>query len=207
MADANRQNYTSLEKAVLAECVLKYRHIIENKVTNSVTNKEKKKNTWDLIEKEFNSIPEVTVRTATQLYNCYRNLKRKATKRKAEERIELFRTGGGPAVTNENDNIDETLFAMGAITRPLENVYDSDHLYHMQTSYSDEYTISNCEIDADDLKRANLGNGSKEMNEIRHEQQGPNLDFVTQVKATDSPFTGIRKSKRQNVFTNGRNEG
>ncbi|KFM70549.1 hypothetical protein X975_02281, partial [Stegodyphus mimosarum] len=157
MANVNRQNYTSLEKAVLAECVLKYRDIIENKVTNSVTNKEKQK-TWDLIEKEFNSIPGVTIRTARQLYNCYRNLKRKATKRKAEERIEIFRTGGGLAVTNENDNIDETLFAMGAITQPLENVYDSDLAYHMQTSYSDEHTIPNCEIDTDNLKRANLGN-------------------------------------------------
>ncbi|XP_035210951.1 uncharacterized protein LOC118185233 [Stegodyphus dumicola] len=63
--------------------------------------------------------------------------------------------------------------------------------------FIDEYTISNCEVDADDLKRANLGNGSKEMNEIIHEQQEPNLDFVTQIKATDSPSqaSGSQKGK------------
>ncbi|XP_067118202.1 myb/SANT-like DNA-binding domain-containing protein 3 [Centruroides vittatus] len=121
-----RRNFTNFEKEILLELVEKYKSIIENKKTNAVSSKQKR-STWEVLTEEFNGIPGVTSRKSKQLWDCYKNLKKKAVKEQSQKKAELFKTGGGfPPVLNNSDVMAEKLLSMGVLTQPLHNDFDSD---------------------------------------------------------------------------------
>ncbi|XP_035233742.1 myb/SANT-like DNA-binding domain-containing protein 3 [Stegodyphus dumicola] len=198
MSESKRQNFTLLEKSALAECIIKYKHIIENKTTDAVTNKQKQ-DAWNSIAEKFNRIPGVTLRSVKQLNFCYKNLKRKAKKRKAYE-IEL-RNGGCPTVTHEDDAINETLFAVSAATSSQKEVFEwVDNFLNVQTSDSEE---GNLEKDANNLEKDNSGNAPDEITEkaIVPVEQQPVLHVISPGEATKSSSSQVSKTQKHEVYS------
>ncbi|GBN13782.1 hypothetical protein AVEN_258380-1 [Araneus ventricosus] len=53
-------------------------------------------------------------------------------KKKAEKRVDIYKTGGGPS-TSHFGPTEERLIAMGVMRTPLSNLYDDDQFYHVMT--------------------------------------------------------------------------
>ena len=86
-------NYSEMEKDVFLTTIECFKNIIETKRTDALSAKTKKE-TWNKITATYNS--NVTKpRTADQLQQLWRNLKKKAKEQNAIRRKELFKTGGG----------------------------------------------------------------------------------------------------------------
>ena len=78
-------------------------------------------------------MPGICKSTLKQLQDLPKNLKRKAAKNNASERLEKFETCGGQYETFTSQT-DQRLIAMGSVKKPLINLYDSDHVYYMKSS-------------------------------------------------------------------------
>ncbi|XP_073959411.1 uncharacterized protein isoform X2 [Choristoneura fumiferana] len=120
-------NFTSDEKAVLPELVIKYRTVIENKKSDATTNAEKV-NGWKLLSDEFNAISTYCKRAPESLKTCWENIKRQTKKESASRKREMFKTGGGrppppPPSTGAGCMIETIL---GPALEGLENPYDGD---------------------------------------------------------------------------------
>ncbi|RVE41428.1 hypothetical protein evm_013922 [Chilo suppressalis] len=121
-------NFSSDEKRILTELVLKYRDIVENKRTDATTNSVKIKG-WIRLTEEFNTISTYCHRTHTVLKCCWENIKRQSKKDRAARKKSLFMTGGGkppsPAPSNQGSSavVDAIL---GPALEGVSNIYDSD---------------------------------------------------------------------------------
>ncbi|XP_050516283.1 uncharacterized protein LOC126891144 [Diabrotica virgifera virgifera] len=122
-------NYSEREKQVLISIVYKYKDVIENKKTDGVTILQKEK-TWKKIETEFNaSSPGLINRSADSLKKYYDNRKKELRKEKAQEKIEVYRTGGGPcAKPPKMESSDEVLLSMvnEKTVSGILNTFDGD---------------------------------------------------------------------------------
>lgn len=65
-------NFNKNEEQILIELVMNYKHIIENKITDSVMWKEKE-SCWVKLTQEFNSYSILVSRTVAQLQLKYKN--------------------------------------------------------------------------------------------------------------------------------------
>ena len=74
--ESKRYIFTQNEKLLLLAIVSDYKHIIENKNTNSVTCKQKEDAWLDVTAKFNGSSTDGIVRTIVQLKNLYQNQKR-----------------------------------------------------------------------------------------------------------------------------------
>lgn len=121
-------NYSLEEKNLLMMLVNKYKIIIENKKTDAVTNSEKEK-AWGKIAEEFNSVsPGNAYRDQNSLKKMFLNMKTAIRKEVADEKIELFKTGGGPSQIINNPLRDITLAAMNPKTVfGLQHQFGSDN--------------------------------------------------------------------------------
>lgn len=89
-------NFTITEKTYLFGLVAKYKHILENKKTDAVTNQDKL-NTWEKVSREFNSLSPGNVQRQTEvLKRFYENQKKELRRRCANIKMHNRGTGGGP---------------------------------------------------------------------------------------------------------------
>ncbi|XP_017464967.1 PREDICTED: uncharacterized protein LOC108358256 [Rhagoletis zephyria] len=86
-------NWTAEDKALLQELVRERVDIIENKNTDTNSNKSKQE-AWRDLQESFNEIC-ATKRTVIQLKSQWTIAKMTAKKAKSKERRELLKTGGG----------------------------------------------------------------------------------------------------------------
>ncbi|XP_069678796.1 uncharacterized protein [Periplaneta americana] len=121
-------NFNKYEVEMLIELIQKYKHIIENKKTDGVSLKEKDA-TWRLIADEFGHLPGVTQRTYVNLKTAYENLKRKARRDSANDKLEKYKTGGGIGGPSKLDEIGERILDIIKPTVPVKATYDSDAAY------------------------------------------------------------------------------
>lgn len=82
------KNFSEEEKSYLLDIVKQYVSVIENKKTDNVTVGEKKK-VWDVICRNYNSVATTGERLPSQLIALYEELKRKAKKNLAEDKVSL----------------------------------------------------------------------------------------------------------------------
>lgn len=122
--DARRKNFSKEEKENIVSLILKYKNIIENKKTDSITIGEKEK-CWKAITEEYNSSSSYQ-RATVQLKAFYKNSKSDLKKKIAANRASIFRTGGGvqESVLDENDPL---LSVVSSQTLTVENPFDSSH--------------------------------------------------------------------------------
>ncbi|XP_053625733.1 uncharacterized protein LOC128683799 isoform X2 [Plodia interpunctella] len=77
-------NYTMAEKELLLQLIKKYHHILENKQTSVILN-FKKREAWDSVCQQYNTVAGSGFRTWRQLRHLYENLKQRAKKNIAKE--------------------------------------------------------------------------------------------------------------------------
>lgn len=120
------KNYTEQEKESLIEIVKGFHGIIENKQTDGTSVKSKNE-AWELITAHYNATSHTGIRTVSQLRLLYECMKKKAKKDKANEKVEIYKTGGGSSKCGV-DAVGEKMLALNAdvSTREVVNVYDSD---------------------------------------------------------------------------------
>lgn len=97
-------NFTTAEENDLLNVVSKFKHIVECKKTDSLSNTEK--NTiWVTIAKVYNA-SATTARTAAALKTKYKNMKKRSKQKFADEKSNVKGTGGGPAKVVNVDSTD-----------------------------------------------------------------------------------------------------
>ena len=70
---ARAPNFSEEEKSIIFHCIAKKKHVIENKKTDAVTNKEKSA-AWDMVPEDFNSNFNVY---KVRIFTLYKNFKLK----------------------------------------------------------------------------------------------------------------------------------
>ncbi|KAI4466564.1 apontic [Holotrichia oblita] len=88
-------NFSTKEECILVSLVKKYKHILENKKTDTVSNK-KKIETWNNLANDFNSTCGEVLRDGKTLKSKYENLKKRTKEKFAAEKANIKKTGGGP---------------------------------------------------------------------------------------------------------------
>ncbi|CAG9840797.1 unnamed protein product [Diabrotica balteata] len=128
------KNYLEEEKENLISIIEKYKHIIENKKTDSVWSKQKNA-TWEKIATEYNSISKTGIRNIKQLKLLYEALHKRVKKLKADDKVQTYITGGGmkvPVMTPQDDRI---VAIMGPQIIPIETMYDSNNMHMPEDVY------------------------------------------------------------------------
>lgn len=149
--DQRTPNFTPGEKECLFHLVAEYADVLEDKLTNRTSIKQKNL-TWEKISTEFNiRAPIVCRRTTEQLKRLYENKKKVLRKKSAEYKRESFLTGGGPPAEVKWDPTDEILLRIinEKSIKGLNSQYDSDSVGlvkksiepHRQSNDSDENEI------------------------------------------------------------------
>lgn len=80
------KNFTEREKMLLIEIAKEYVSIIDNKKTDMST-VEKKKRAWLALTKQYNAFSDTGPRTEKQLHALYDNLKKRARKNMADDKV------------------------------------------------------------------------------------------------------------------------
>lgn len=101
-------NFSTEETRLLVNIVLKYMQVIENKTTDAVTWKSKNE-TWEKIANEFNSQSGKVHRTSKVLHLKYDVLKRLLRKKQSNNKMQIYKTGGGPSVEISLTDFEEKL--------------------------------------------------------------------------------------------------
>ncbi|XP_040079035.1 myb/SANT-like DNA-binding domain-containing protein 3 [Ixodes scapularis] len=118
--------YTAEEKALLQALVTKHARVLENKKTNNYS-KEAKLKAWEKLSTEYNSQPNVRLRSAKQLKKRWENEKSRYKKTKSDETRDIHATGGGPRTSRP---MSPSLILVGAAADHMEtvvtNLCDSD---------------------------------------------------------------------------------
>lgn len=105
-------NYTAEEKSCLINIINKYKNIIESKKTDKFSWNDKN-NAWETIANEFNAAaPNGTYRNTESLKKFYENLKKDTRKIAAQEKMELFKTGGGKPAQKILDPLHESVLSL-----------------------------------------------------------------------------------------------
>lgn len=121
-------NFNELEVAGLIDTVIKYKNILENKESSAVMWKEKEY-AWEKVASQFNSTVALIPRTAKVLKLKYENIKRDLKKKEAENKKELYRTGGGPKKHKDLTDYEEKLLAIIKISvEGLDSRNDCDFI-------------------------------------------------------------------------------
>ncbi|XP_046985889.1 myb/SANT-like DNA-binding domain-containing protein 3 [Schistocerca americana] len=136
-------NFSKYEIDVLLELVGANASVLENKKTDGCSLKEKQA-MWSHMEAQFNSTPGVTKRSCDRLKTCYENMKRRLRKDLAEEKVEVYKTGGGkPTQKTTIHDRAKLLEIVGSSMKPLKNAYDSDAQFSMIV---DVVNMESCEV-------------------------------------------------------------
>ncbi|XP_074038652.1 myb/SANT-like DNA-binding domain-containing protein 3 isoform X2 [Leptinotarsa decemlineata] len=98
-------NFSREEEMNLIQEIEKFKHILECKTTNKVTNAEKEE-AWRKVLSSFNS-RNIQVRSISQIKAKFDNLKTKARKDMAKQKSYMTGTGGGPAIKIDLDPVTE----------------------------------------------------------------------------------------------------
>ncbi|KAJ4448358.1 hypothetical protein ANN_10374 [Periplaneta americana] len=101
-------NFSDREVELLVNLVKKYSGIIECKKTDSTTWKDKPE-AWEKLSNDFNSCSGGILRCAKNLTIKYENVKNAAKKKFAEEKQEVYKTGGGTPTTVQITPVDHLI--------------------------------------------------------------------------------------------------
>lgn len=119
----------------MVELVESFKDILECKKTDAISNK-KKNEAWEEILMKYNARRNGIERTITQLKTVYKNLKGKVRREIAQERLEVFKTGGGSA-DGKKITHDNPLYSIVARSvTPNKNPFDSSSDLFNDTVYN-----------------------------------------------------------------------
>ncbi|KAJ4441550.1 hypothetical protein ANN_11406, partial [Periplaneta americana] len=141
MAAKRGKNFDDFEKNFLVELIADYKHIIENKKTDSVNVRTKSK-AWEEITIKYNASCRTGPRSAKQLhalYNCMKKAARKDLNRDkvriilntqcSSKMMERYKTGCGLFIPNLSETGSKIINLLQPLFEPLETIYDSSAQY------------------------------------------------------------------------------
>ncbi|XP_018377336.1 PREDICTED: uncharacterized protein LOC108757379 [Trachymyrmex cornetzi] len=121
------KKFTTSEKNDLLDIIFLYCHVLENKVTDNITNL-KKDEAWTNITIEYNK-NRTTIRSEKNLRLCWDNIKRDTRKYYATLKRETYKTGGGVLTLEKNPIFERAKEILGDTTvSGLANPFDSDYV-------------------------------------------------------------------------------
>lgn len=127
---ARSANFSSEEKILIINIITKYKDVVENKKTDTVSLNEKTA-AWNKITDEFNAIsPNNIFRTPESIKKFFNNKKKEVRKIAAEEKKEITLTGGGIAQKFVKDSSHDLVLSLinKKSVYGLNNPFDSDSL-------------------------------------------------------------------------------
>lgn len=126
---ARGTNFSESEKQLLISIISDCFSQIENKRTDGISLKEKH-STWLRVAEAFNAANGCGPRSAMQLKTAYFNFKIKIKKDNANDKAELYKTGGGPAVQPKMDEAKlKLLELLKPQLDPVDSIFDSSANY------------------------------------------------------------------------------
>ncbi|XP_036317996.1 myb/SANT-like DNA-binding domain-containing protein 3 [Rhagoletis pomonella] len=139
-------NFTSGDESPLITLVERYANKIENKRSDAVSWEEKRK-AWEEIDLKFESQTGIR-RGPKNLREKYENMKKRTRKNLADEKRELYKTGGGQFQHRPDKNTGRLATLMGQSATGLENYVDSDAIvtYEQEPEYLDE-SMQSCTVE------------------------------------------------------------
>ncbi|XP_063227806.1 myb/SANT-like DNA-binding domain-containing protein 3 isoform X2 [Bacillus rossius redtenbacheri] len=144
--DSKRCNFSDREKYLLVDLVEENLLIIENKRTDAVFAKEKDM-AWNKLTEKFNASSDVS-RTSKQLKCCYENIKKRARKSTASDKVELKKTGGGGYVPKLSCIEARVMALVNSQFTPLNCKYDSDAIYQGDLEDCEQILVEQpCDLD------------------------------------------------------------
>lgn len=121
------KNFTELETRLLIDVIIRHIGTVENKKTDAITWKEKKQ-IWDKISQDFQTLAG-SERSATVLRNKYDAIKQSLKSKLSQNKVEVFKTGGGAADIQELTDFEEKLMGYLELNiNGLPAVFDSDNI-------------------------------------------------------------------------------
>ncbi|PSN54158.1 hypothetical protein C0J52_06850 [Blattella germanica] len=128
---ARGTNFSNAEKEIFVNLLPKYFNIIDNKKTDGVSIRQKEA-CWEQLTTDFNTHALVTKRTSKQLKVFYDGYKRQCKTNFANEKIELFKSGGGaPKFIQMDETSAKLLSIIKEQIQPGINCKDSDASFHL----------------------------------------------------------------------------
>lgn len=128
MAKRSRsENFSPEEAMLLVDICIKHANVIENKNSDAITNKDKAKE-WEIISEQFNAEGlKNTYRDAKTLRLKYDCIKRDIKTKKAKNKAEVYKTGGGVPKAQELNGYETKLYPFIALSVcGLQSNFDSD---------------------------------------------------------------------------------
>ncbi|XP_069704429.1 myb/SANT-like DNA-binding domain-containing protein 3 [Periplaneta americana] len=123
-------NFSDNDRALLLNIIESFMHIIENKKTDSVWVKQKEE-AWKKTASEFNEATYEVARTPQQLKIAYENYKRRTKKLAADDKAELYKTGGGTFKSKLDADGERLISRLNSHFAPVNNPCDSDGQYQV----------------------------------------------------------------------------
>lgn len=123
----------------------KYHSILENKKTDSTTNKAKTV-AWRDLTNDFNTTSGEEIRNSESLRNKYVNLKKRTKTKFSNYKKSMYKTGGGPYTAIDIDDTDTIIKEIiGNQLTGFQSEFDSDatHSSHYDEFCSDQKKKSN----------------------------------------------------------------
>ncbi|XP_071052903.1 myb/SANT-like DNA-binding domain-containing protein 3 [Onthophagus taurus] len=104
-------NFTATDDAILVGLVSKYQKVLENKHTDTITNKSKA-TMWDKLTSECIARSGSVYRNIKILKNKFKNIKRRTKEKLSKEKAARYRRGGGPHTIVNITPIEEEIKTM-----------------------------------------------------------------------------------------------
>ncbi|KAF5287158.1 hypothetical protein FQA39_LY16036 [Lamprigera yunnana] len=168
---------------LLTTIVAQYFAIIENKKSDSLTINQKNE-AWDKVAEDFNCATNNLKRTGSQLRNAYNNnFKKKLKKESVEDKIDIYKTGGGVALSQKmmEEEKSRLLSLLQPQMEPIQSKFDSSANYIVK----DRQTTNEFEdTAADDVEEI-----SDENNPPQHVQLSRKKRNITNVYELINTYT------------------
>ncbi|KAF4528501.1 hypothetical protein B566_EDAN016688 [Ephemera danica] len=129
-------NFTETEIEILLDVVSCFSHIVNSKKTDAISVEAKAK-AWEDIEVAFNIRSKKYTRDSAKLKVCYKNAQKRARKELADEKVSIYKTGGGRADTIASDTTSRIVAQTMDHFIPPRNPFDSDTSYVVMTERRD----------------------------------------------------------------------
>ncbi|KAF5278893.1 hypothetical protein FQA39_LY18331 [Lamprigera yunnana] len=174
------------EAAILLKQTVSYFAIIENKKSDSLTIKQKNE-AWDKVTEDFNCATNNLKRTGSQLRNAYNNLKKKLKKESAKDKIEIYKTGGGVALSQKMTKEKSGLLSLlQPQMEPIQSRFDSANYIVKDCQTTNEFE----DTAADDVEKI-----SDENNPPQHVQLSRKKRNITNVYKLINTYTKKKITK------------
>ncbi|XP_067208394.1 myb/SANT-like DNA-binding domain-containing protein 3 isoform X2 [Linepithema humile] len=202
-------NFTASEIITLIELVKKYQHIIECKKTDSTTWRDKDE-CWSKITDELNSCCGETYRKKKSVKTKYEDMKKNLKKKLSRNKMETFKTGGGPANIQPLTFAEEILLSfLPSTIQGLPSVFDSDRILADKQMSKRKTSLAETVVIKDNINDESQTQDTDDqfewiyetlnVDEVNDEDKTENAAYFSDVE-DDTKYTNKKRLPLEDVF-------